>query len=1566
LYPFHWSHVYLPVVPSPLLDLFEAPVPFILGTHSSWIHLIPKECLQDVIIIDCDLATIDLGSNKIPGFPASVDRWLVTASKLILYPEYGEQELTSPTPIYPFVLEEFIPSDVTPTHFMFQMLFFDTMVNMLRFVPQCIFFLGPAHPVFNRPLFLEKFTNSEFLPFMESLTDTNGFHQFIDSLNSPELFMFMEGVRLVNSEDARSHHRSRKPDDITVHFENVRSSSNPNADEFKTDGAKALIFSRHGNSSTKDNIYRFSDDSYEHQHSRAYIDNRHHNHHRHHHFHHHRRPTAADVSVFPSWVTDLIVCDSHSVNSHDHEHAVILHRVPMQYPYFNFMLRNILKLRASRYVSIFQSVQQRHIVEVAPADPAANIGSNSSSDAGSTVQTVTWKERVIDIYVDCDPASSHLHPTEEESPVGDHVEPYFQSMEKRYSPHYESDVRLTSEAFAPKTPKFADGISPRNSPKLFQRGQGPVDGTNPDPNNAAVTRYSPRNQFLTSKENFVKKQRASISPTIAGRSFHSNTFSAYGGASASTEGPAIGKDLISPRNPPLSSRFKKSKSIYEVDNSGKAAPLGTARSTSSKMTSAKDSARDASSSIFTFPSRDIGDSEVAVNANAKSGDSSADSSATSMSMSKNEDQLSSSILTTVLAPSGSNESLDALADDHGVGHRVRGRAGRSKAASLSIDAEIAYSVYVQPSDSVDTVDSLTKKGPSFPLVFDEECLRIKLSAVEPWTLWRLCAVIGADVQQTEQAYKTIITPRPDDANSFLRLQRLSPRDSAAQMLSTVNHIRHLPEAFTEEGASIAIFFQSVITSSQQIEEVELSHLLDKCATALESSALRKSLMDVLYNKSAGRTAGSGFGSASASSASASFNNTPLLSSAPPSVLSQTSQAGPGASFTDLCQLHTAAFEALATLFSTILQICTRHRDYLNAFALLEVSGRFFCVKTSNRTSAGAAAASEPIEMLSARVCQHPIYQSSLFWRAVMNERLPMQTNVPHRSHLPPTAEMAKSVIFEAHNILHFMHNIGVNSERSLLFIQAIARDYQLDLNLYYELQRFTNSMWGVSDSSSTAIGALSGGSAAGSMSKHDYFDAEGNVVKQVAERTGSEAILRHSSISSMVHRTNSTGNMTAGFQADHSSAAKLTISANYMQNPDDSPSKSLTVERFAARSRSGSGSEFGFSDPSTYQQVLPSPDSQLSEPSPSQLQIEQVQTPSPFSSEAGSVNSSPTSKSVKFNIPDVSATPPSAAAPLQQQFEPSPGGQKTPNSYWGNIKSMFGRKPSVTSMASTHSAADNVSLSAANAAAVFADPTHTASSFSSSSSTSDHAQGDPSQNLQSLQLPSRRSLNRALSTVSDATSSNSSPTRSPLTPFNEVSYATKMFDQHVSSYEPVQFEDLNGVITTSIDTHDGWLVTGTSEGNIGIMDMHSGRLVSCQTHSSATSYSSSAQTSISQVGKGAKMTSSESYEGVTQVQFVRNGNCFVTGCSNGILNVWSLPGRLELSDSEEENTSSSAGATSTSSSATSFGSLLSSFSMKPSLKKKNNWTIRRKKYNITSIRVLICLHDAVLLVKLSV
>jgi DENN (AEX-3) domain len=38
LYPLSWTHVYIPVLPEPLLGVLGAPMPFVVGVHTAWME----------------------------------------------------------------------------------------------------------------------------------------------------------------------------------------------------------------------------------------------------------------------------------------------------------------------------------------------------------------------------------------------------------------------------------------------------------------------------------------------------------------------------------------------------------------------------------------------------------------------------------------------------------------------------------------------------------------------------------------------------------------------------------------------------------------------------------------------------------------------------------------------------------------------------------------------------------------------------------------------------------------------------------------------------------------------------------------------------------------------------------------------------------------------------------------------------------------------------------------------------------------------------------------------------------------------------------------------------------------------------------------------------------------------------------------------------------------------------------------------------------------------------------------------------------------------------------------
>ena len=190
IYPFKWSHVFVPVIPAVLLDLVQAPVPFILGVQTSRLQFIPYDFLKDVIIVNCDTGSIDRSrlSSKLVSFPSDIDRWLMLASKMILYPPISSEDL-APLPV---TANEIFDAVSVPVSRQLQVLLFDVMMGVLRHVPSCLFFVNKRTPVFNRPLFMSMFSSSESLAFLDVITNSNSFHQFIAGINSNTLQLFLK------------------------------------------------------------------------------------------------------------------------------------------------------------------------------------------------------------------------------------------------------------------------------------------------------------------------------------------------------------------------------------------------------------------------------------------------------------------------------------------------------------------------------------------------------------------------------------------------------------------------------------------------------------------------------------------------------------------------------------------------------------------------------------------------------------------------------------------------------------------------------------------------------------------------------------------------------------------------------------------------------------------------------------------------------------------------------------------------------------------------------------------------------------------------------------------------------------------------------------------------------------------------------------------------------------------------------------------------------------------------------------------------------------------------------
>ncbi|XP_062929426.1 DENN domain-containing protein 1A-like isoform X5 [Mobula hypostoma] len=72
LYPMYWQHVYIPVLPPHLLDYCCAPMPYLIGVHSSLMEKVRNMALEDVVILNVDNNTLETPFDDLQSLPNDV------------------------------------------------------------------------------------------------------------------------------------------------------------------------------------------------------------------------------------------------------------------------------------------------------------------------------------------------------------------------------------------------------------------------------------------------------------------------------------------------------------------------------------------------------------------------------------------------------------------------------------------------------------------------------------------------------------------------------------------------------------------------------------------------------------------------------------------------------------------------------------------------------------------------------------------------------------------------------------------------------------------------------------------------------------------------------------------------------------------------------------------------------------------------------------------------------------------------------------------------------------------------------------------------------------------------------------------------------------------------------------------------------------------------------------------------------------------------------------------------------------------------------------------------------
>uniref|UniRef100_A0ABM5G952 DENN domain-containing protein 1B isoform X1 n=1 Tax=Pogona vitticeps TaxID=103695 RepID=A0ABM5G952_9SAUR len=72
LYPMHWQHIYIPVLPPHLLDYCCAPMPYLIGVHFSLMERVKSKSLEDVVMLNVDTNTLETPFNDLSSLPSEV------------------------------------------------------------------------------------------------------------------------------------------------------------------------------------------------------------------------------------------------------------------------------------------------------------------------------------------------------------------------------------------------------------------------------------------------------------------------------------------------------------------------------------------------------------------------------------------------------------------------------------------------------------------------------------------------------------------------------------------------------------------------------------------------------------------------------------------------------------------------------------------------------------------------------------------------------------------------------------------------------------------------------------------------------------------------------------------------------------------------------------------------------------------------------------------------------------------------------------------------------------------------------------------------------------------------------------------------------------------------------------------------------------------------------------------------------------------------------------------------------------------------------------------------------
>jgi WD40 repeat protein len=177
-YPLKWCSAYIPVVPALLLDLVDAPVPYILGISTSLLSKINQNVFKSVVLVNCDTGVINT-SVPINRYPDDIDRWCALSLKSVINNPLLSEEVS----------REWGVGISSST--LIQTILLDAFASVFSWIPECVFNIGAGYPIFNSQMFLHGYCPPNAIALAETVIDTQAFQRIVSEIHLPRLSLFV-------------------------------------------------------------------------------------------------------------------------------------------------------------------------------------------------------------------------------------------------------------------------------------------------------------------------------------------------------------------------------------------------------------------------------------------------------------------------------------------------------------------------------------------------------------------------------------------------------------------------------------------------------------------------------------------------------------------------------------------------------------------------------------------------------------------------------------------------------------------------------------------------------------------------------------------------------------------------------------------------------------------------------------------------------------------------------------------------------------------------------------------------------------------------------------------------------------------------------------------------------------------------------------------------------------------------------------------------------------------------------------------------------------------------------